>query len=1246
MKNLLKISMLCLVAMATGKAAAQGACSVAYTTVNNWGSGAQLKVSLTNTGAAKTNWELCWTYAGNDTINNLWDGTYTQSGKNVCVKNAGYNGNLPANGTASFGFLVNNPGAAPTAYTLNGVACGGTPVSSVAASSAPSSVASSTPRSSVASSAVSSTSTTVASWLVDGTASNFYFVTVKKNALNVETGENLTFTQLQGTVAANGQATLTIPLASLSTGVDVRNTRMQTMLFESSHLPSLHFTTQLDLTAINAMTVGSIATVAVTGNLVLHGVVKAITFDAMVVKHAANNVSFSTRRPILINSTDFDMNAGVEALRAVVGVSTIGEKVPVYFKIFLTSNNPTNLPATTLPAAPNAPISLVGSVSNATGDATLNWSDVSANESGFLVRRKGIDGRWVTEGNVLANTSTFIDSLLGAAGSHDYKVISYINSVPSLPSTAVTVIYNDNRSSAASVASSTASSTVSVASSRTSSSVVALNGQQIFATQCAGCHLLSTSFPAQRNQALLSSYIQANMPLGNVGSCGTDCANAVSTYLLSRFTTSSSSVASSVRSSVASSVSSVTFNGDAAIGQQVFAGAGGCTSCHKDNDGDGRFTDGVISFNVNAFTYQSMSKYAGQGYTGTTVEDLSRFIGANMLNNCTSNNCQHLAAYLWSLKGRDVNELAKCTSTDPVFYGVRNVKLLTSYEYNNSLKMLFNRALPADYSSQNLANADKVIGGLPNHTTEPVSETRLLSYKKNAETLAEWAVTNNAVTSLNCGDAQSATCATSFLDNFANLAFRRPLTTEERTEYTAILRSGTAGVRWAVQTVLMSPQFLYHTELGVPVGTARTLTWGRGTAFSQADSTAYALDPYEYASVLSYMYTASGPDRTLLTAAANGDLEDPTKLATQIDRMLDSALGRENVARFAGLWLHTDSVTSVDRMNNANFTQGVKDSMAQEVREIYKYVFYNNLPVTDMYSGDFTMLNSTLSSYYGISGGGTSATDFRMVNTAASKRGGVLASGAYMALNAHAGRTSPIKRAVHFRQDMLCQNIPLPSSFVDTTGERDKAAARVQVLMEAGSLNTVDFYDKQTNVPGTPCAQCHNAIINPLFALDDFDHVGLIRQVVNGKVVQKALNSLGNEAGANTIEVGMVNNGGQLFGANGVGTVSFTAVNFEKDSGGPGLPFTGAKGLAKSIVANNLPGVDACLINKSYRYATGYSLSRVFQDDNAEKPLNTLQQNHFACVNDQLKTKLTASNRNPRAMLKEIGMSNVTRFRR
>ena len=256
MKKLMKLSMLssgliALGIMASGGANAQGACSVDYKTVNSWGNGGQYSVTITNTSAAKTGWELGWTFAGNDTIPNLWDGVLTQTGKSVVVKNASYNPNLPANGTVTFGFLVNNPGTIPTAFTLNGVACGGN-ASSVAtsASSTPSSVptTSSSRSSTPTTSSSSSTPAAAARWLLDATNSTFNFVTVKKSTAGVETPESMTFSQLQGTVAANGQATLTIPLASISTGNVIRDPRMQNLLFESAYLPNLHFTTQLDLT--------------------------------------------------------------------------------------------------------------------------------------------------------------------------------------------------------------------------------------------------------------------------------------------------------------------------------------------------------------------------------------------------------------------------------------------------------------------------------------------------------------------------------------------------------------------------------------------------------------------------------------------------------------------------------------------------------------------------------------------------------------------------------------------------------------------------------------------------------------------------------------------------------------------------------------------------------------------------------------------------------------------------------------
>ena len=560
MKKLLKLSMLstglmALGIMASSGASAQGACSVAYDTVNTWGNGGQYKVTLTNTGAAKNGWELCWTFAGNDTIPNLWDGVVTQTGKNVCVKNAPYNPNLPANGTAIFGFLVNNPGTIPSAFTLNGAACGGNASS---ASSTPSSV----PTTSSSASSRSSVAPVAANWLIDTSKSTFHFVTVKKTTVGADVAENLTFNQLAGTVAPSGQATLTIPLASINTANSTRDTRMQSLLFESNYLPSLHFTTQLNLSTIDAMAAGSTRVQSVTGNLVLHGIVKSLTFDALVVKHANNSVSFSPRKPIVINSTDFDLDAGVEALRIAAGLTSIGEKVPVYFKMFLNRDNPTSIPAITLASAPAAALNLTGSVSNATGAANLNWADASSTETGFLVRRKGGDGRWVTANNNAANTVSFIDNLTAAA-SYDYKVISYTDSIPAAATGGLTLVYSGTGTSASSISSTTvtsassssrSASSLSSGSSSSSGNLVGdvTRGQALWSQRsCLGCHGVdgaknangtaaivqlnpNRSFYRHRNDTQdrsLRDFIALWMPQGNEGSCTGQCAADLEAYI-------------------------------------------------------------------------------------------------------------------------------------------------------------------------------------------------------------------------------------------------------------------------------------------------------------------------------------------------------------------------------------------------------------------------------------------------------------------------------------------------------------------------------------------------------------------------------------------------------------------------------------------------------------------------------------------------------------------------------------------
>ncbi len=102
-----------------------GQCQVTYTVTNQWTGGFTADVTIKNNGAAINGWTLSWTFAGNQTITNMWNATPTQSGQNVSARDAGWNASLPSGGTATFGFQASFSGSNtnPTPFRLNGVAC-------------------------------------------------------------------------------------------------------------------------------------------------------------------------------------------------------------------------------------------------------------------------------------------------------------------------------------------------------------------------------------------------------------------------------------------------------------------------------------------------------------------------------------------------------------------------------------------------------------------------------------------------------------------------------------------------------------------------------------------------------------------------------------------------------------------------------------------------------------------------------------------------------------------------------------------------------------------------------------------------------------------------------------------------------------------------------------------------------------------------------------------------------------------
>jgi chitinase len=111
-------------------AQAAGSLTATFSTVNH-GSWWRGVFTIRNSAPTPVNgWTLAFDVPPGTTISGHYYGDATVSGNRVTVKNAHYNGTIPGNGTSepwSYWFLATGPVFTPTACTVNGDKCDGTP---------------------------------------------------------------------------------------------------------------------------------------------------------------------------------------------------------------------------------------------------------------------------------------------------------------------------------------------------------------------------------------------------------------------------------------------------------------------------------------------------------------------------------------------------------------------------------------------------------------------------------------------------------------------------------------------------------------------------------------------------------------------------------------------------------------------------------------------------------------------------------------------------------------------------------------------------------------------------------------------------------------------------------------------------------------------------------------------------------------------------------------------------------------
>jgi hypothetical protein len=318
--------------------------------------------------------------------------------------------------------------------------------------------------------------------------------------------------------------------------------------------------------------------------------------------------------------------------------------------------------------------------------------------------------------------------------------------------------------------------------------------------------------------------------------------------------------------------------------------------------------------------------------------------------------------------------------------------------------------------------------------------------------------------------AEEQACAEKIIANLAHRAYRRPVVADEDLPaLLALYKRGAqrggfeAGIRLALQTILVSPDFVFRSEVDPPDA-------ARGSVHKVSD--------IELASRLSFFLWSSIPDEELLAVAERGGLSDRSMLEKQVRRMLADPRSQALVKNFVGQWLFLRNVPRVqpDSVAFPNFDDNLRQALETETELVVESTLREDRSVADLLTTDYTFVNQRLAEHYGIKG--IYGNEFRRVPVTNPNRQGLLGQASIMTVTSYPDRTAPTVRGKWVLEQLLGTPPPPPPPNVPALKDDDNAKAQtMRQRMESHRANPT-------------CAACHR-LMDPIgFALENFDGIG------------------------------------------------------------------------------------------------------------------------------------------------------------
>jgi YceI-like domain len=170
---------------------------------------------------------------------------------------------------------------------------------------------------------------TEGAWSLDPAASRLAYVSIKAG----EVAENNRFDTLSGNVAADGTASLAIDLASVDTGVAIRNERMREVFFGVADNPAATVTAKLDPKAFAGLAVGQPITRSLKANVTIKGASADFETEVLVTRIAEGRVLVVSAAPVIVSTDMFGLTDELGELRALAQLPSITPAVPVTFTL-------------------------------------------------------------------------------------------------------------------------------------------------------------------------------------------------------------------------------------------------------------------------------------------------------------------------------------------------------------------------------------------------------------------------------------------------------------------------------------------------------------------------------------------------------------------------------------------------------------------------------------------------------------------------------------------------------------------------------------------------------------------------------------------------------------------------------------------------------------------------------------------------------------------------------------------------